>query len=167
MRSTGPDERVPERNVVDHAAVDEPPSVVHDDREDPRERGAREQRGLQRSAGEHDLLAGVEVGGDHPERDLEIGERPGRGGVVDQGREALVPEQVGAPPHHVPGPVDASAGEHVVGLELLPHRGELRDPGEVGCVGDRRAVERPGRGTDDDVGDDAALDERAQHARPG
>ena len=46
---------------------------------------------------------------------------------MDQGGQALVAEQVGAAAHDVPGPVDAPAGEDVVGLELLPHRRELRD----------------------------------------
>ena len=130
-RSTGPDERVRQRHVVDDAAVDEAAAVVVHDREHARERGAREQRGLQRPAREHDLLAGVEVGGDHAQRDLEVGERTGRRAVVDERVEALAAEQVRAPAHDVPRPVDLAAGEHVVGCELLPHRGELRDAGEV------------------------------------
>ena len=65
--------------------------------------------------------------------------------------------------HDVPRPVDLAAGEHVVAAQLLPHRRELRDAGEVRRVADGRAVERAGRGPDHDVGDDAALEQRAQH----
>ena len=130
----------------------------------PGQRGAREERGLQRSRREHDLLAGVEVGGDDPQRDLEIGERAGRGGVVDERGQAVVAEEVGAAAHDVPGPVDPPAGEDVVGLELLPHRRELGDAGEVGRVGDGGAVERAGRGPDHDVGHDAPFEQRPQHA---
>ena len=71
-------DRVPERNVVDHAAVDEPAAVVVHDREHARQRGAGEQRLFQRTTRDHDLFAGVEVGGDDPERNLEVGERAGR-----------------------------------------------------------------------------------------
>ena len=78
--------------------------------------------------------------------------------------EALVPEQVRAAAHDVPRPVDLAAGEHVVGAELLPHRRELRDAGEVGRVSDGGAVERAGRGPDHDVGHDAALEQRPEHA---
>ena len=78
--------------------------------------------------------------------------------------EAVVAEEVGAAAHDVPGPVDAPAGEDVVGLELLPHRRQLGDAGEVGGVGDRGAVEGAGRGPDHDVGHDPPLEEGAQHA---
>ena len=91
IRSDGPDrhvehehpvdrarERVRQRDVVDDAAVDETAAVVVDDREHAGQRGAREQRGLERTAREHHLFAGVEVGRDHPERDLEVSERAGR-----------------------------------------------------------------------------------------
>ena len=162
-RSTGPDKRVPERHVVHHASVDEPAPAVHHDGEDAGECRAREQRGLQRSACDDDLFAGVEVGRDHAQRDLEIGERASRRGVVDQRREAVVVEEMRAASHDVPRAMDAPAGKDVVGLELLPYRRELRDAREVGRVGDRRPVERAGRGPDDDVGHDAPFEERAQH----
>ena len=88
----------------------------------------------------------------------------GRRAVVDQRREALAPEEVGAAAHDVPGPVDLPAGEHVVAAQLLPDRRELRDAGEVRGVGDGGAVERAGRGPDHHVGHDLALEQRAEHA---
>jgi hypothetical protein len=52
----------------------------------------------------------------------------------------------------------------VIAAQLLPNRGELRDTGEVRCVAHGRAVERARRRPDHDVGDDAVLEQRAQHA---
>jgi len=49
------------------------------------------------------------------------------------------------------------------GREAHPHVGQPRDAGEVRGVAEGGAVQRPGRGPDDDVGHDAALDEAAQH----
>ena len=83
--------------------------------------------------------------------------------MVDDRRESLVAEEVRAPAHDIPRAVDLAAGEHVVGAQLLPHRRELRDAGEVRGVTDRRAVERPGRGPDHDVGDDAPLEQGPEH----
>ena len=62
-----PGQGVPQRDGVDDGAVDQGAAVVADGRVDARQRGAGEQRGLERAAGEHHLVAGVEVGGHHPQ----------------------------------------------------------------------------------------------------
>ena len=158
-----PRERVPQRDAVDDAAVHQAPAVVLDDREHARERRAREQRRLQRTAAKHDFVAGVEIGRDDAERYREVGEAAGRRGPVDQRVQAGRFEQVGLPAHHVPRPAQAGAGEHVRRGQRRPHAVELRDAGEVRRVGDGRAVERTGRRPDHDVGFDAPLEHGAEH----
>ena len=74
--------------------------------------------------------------------------------------------EVGAGAH---GPADGAQRAVAVHLApaaggALPERGELLDDAEVGLAGDQGAVEGADAGAEHQVRDDAALEQRAQHA---
>ena len=119
--------------------------------------------GFERPTCEHDLFTRVEVGGDHAQGNREIGEAARGCGPVDQRVEPRRFEEVRLAAHEVPGPAQPAPGEHLGAREGGPDGIELRDTGEIRGVRHRRAVQRTGRGTDHDVGDDAPLEHRPQH----
>jgi len=83
---------------------------------------------------------------------------------VEHGPEPLVGEEVVVAGEEVPGAGQSPAGEDLVALQRVPGDLESLDAGEVRPRGDGGPVERAGGASDDDVGDDVALDEGAQHA---
>ena len=162
-----PGQGVRQGHVVDHAAVDQRPMVVQHRREASGQGGAGQQGRLERAGGQHDLLPGGQVAGDDPDRDDQLRELLGRRHLVDQGGQPGVGVEVVAARQEAPGPAEAAAGEDVLRAQRRPHGGQVVHPPEAGVGGDAGAVEGPGRGADDDVGEDAPLQEGPQHAHLG
>ena len=113
-------ERVRQRHRVDHGAVDEHPAVVADRREQARERGARQERGLERTGGEHHLFAGVEVARHDPQGHLQLGERLRGVALRDQRAQALVVEEMVVAGEQVPGTRQPAAREHLLAPRATP-----------------------------------------------
>ena len=118
--------------------------------------------------GEHDLVAGVEVGGDHPQRHRRAPRRSS--GVSPRRKSARRPsleKRWSSRVRRFQARRQPPAGEDLVAAERLPGLLEPLDPARGSASAAITApLNAPAERPDDDVGDDVALEERAQHARP-
>ena len=159
-----PGQRVRERHGVDDRAVDQDAAVVADRREDPREGGAGQQRGLERArrrtrprrrcrgrrpppaAGSR---SSSKVSGVSPRR--KTSRRP----WLEKRWSSRV-RRFQARDRRPPGNTSSPRSDsQVASSRSTPRR--------LGVGRDRRPVERARRAPDDDVGDDVALEQGAQH----
>ncbi len=159
-------ERVRHGDVVDDGAVDEHPAVVDDRRQQPGQGGRRQQRRGQPAGGEDHLVAGGLVGGDHPEGDGEVVERPGRE-ALDEADEPRVGHQVALLAHDLPGAGPGAAGEEVLGRDRRPDPLEAVDALQRRRGGHGGGVQRAHGRPDQHVGDDPVLEQRLQHPHLG
>ena len=142
------------RHRVQHPAVDQSPSVQLDRTEDAGHRHAREHGVRERAPAHQHALAAIQVGGDQPERHVEVFERAAAGQRIKAGAE-----------RHVVG---RRRPRQPRARELAEHRVEVR-PELVRGHAQRRA-RRHGRadaGAGEEVDRHAGLRQRRHHAEVG
>ena len=154
---------MPERNAVDHAAVDQPPVVVFDDREHSRQCGAREQRRPAvhaRTRPLHPCRGRWRSRGRGTARSAKL--RAGRG-PVDQRVEPRCSKRCVSRRTRFQARLSRLPGNTSAPVREVQTASSCATPVKFGECAYRRAVQRTGRGTDHDVGDDAPLEHRPQH----
>lgn len=156
--------RVRDRCVFDDPAVDVLPVSDPHGREDTRDRCAGEDR-LDRGAGrQQDIVAAEHVGRDHVD---------GKGGLLEplerqvplqDAAQAGVGDQVVAATEKAAQASDRSQREDRAAAKAAPHLSQGLEPGGIPPVGYPGSVHGSYRGPDEQVGDDAGLLQRLQHA---